>query len=111
MICRKHILSRTCQLLCKIYEDNALGKLPDKRYEFLSHQYETEMAGLEEEVKDLQESVSGHMDGTTSAKKFMALIRRYQDFDKLTNVMANEFIDKIVVHERLQRKYTNHTKS
>lgn len=88
------------KLLCKIYEDNALGKLPDKRYEFLSHQYETEMAGLEEEVKDLQESVSGHMDGTTSAKKFMALISRYQDFDKLTNVMANEFIDKIVVHER-----------
>ena len=88
------------KLLSKIYEDNAVGKLPDKRYEFLSHQYETEMACLEEEVKDLHESVSGYMDGTTSAKKFMALINRYQDFDKLTNVMANQFIDKIVVHER-----------
>ena len=30
-------------LIAKIYEDNALGKLPDKRYEMLSCQYEFEV--------------------------------------------------------------------
>ena len=88
------------KLLCKIYEDNALGKLPDKRYQFLSQQYESEMAGLEQEVSLLQEAVDGFVDGTANAKKFMALIHKYQDFDKLTNAMANELIEKIVVHER-----------
>ncbi len=88
------------KLLCKIYEDNALGKLPDKRYQFLSHQYESEMSDLEQEVLRLQEAVDGFVDGTSSAKKFMALIHKYQDFDELTNSMANELIDKIVVHER-----------
>ena len=29
-------------LLCKIYEDNALGKLPDSRYEMLDTQYAKE---------------------------------------------------------------------
>ena len=31
-------------LICKIYEDNILGKLPDKRYHILSSQYESESA-------------------------------------------------------------------
>jgi recombinase len=86
--------------LCKIYEDNALGKLPDKRYEFLSKQYESEMSSLEQEVSVLKEAVDGFVDGSASAKKFMALIRKYQDFDNLTSSMDNELIEKIVVHER-----------
>ncbi len=88
------------KLLCKIYEDNALGKLPDKRYEFLSHQYESEISSLEQEVSMLKEAIDGYVDGSSNAKKFMALISKYQDFDNLTNAMANELIEKIVVHER-----------
>ena len=87
-------------LLCKIYEDNALGKLPDKRYEFLSRQYETELAALEQESKGLQETVDSYVDGSASAKKFMALLKKYQDFDELTNAMANELIEKIYVYNR-----------
>ena len=70
--------------LCKIYEDNALGKL----------------SSLEQEVSVLKEAVDGFVDGSASAKKFMALIRKYQDFDNLTSSMDNELIEKIVVHER-----------
>lgn len=88
------------RLLCKIYEDNALGKLSDKRYNYLSEQYEAEQAALEKEVAELQAEVSGYMDGTTSAKRFMSLMQKYQYFDEITTGMANELIDKIVVHER-----------
>ena len=48
----------------------------------------------------MKEAVDGFVDGSASAKKFMALIRKYQDFDNLTSSMDNELIEKIVVHER-----------
>jgi DNA invertase Pin-like site-specific DNA recombinase len=87
-------------LLCKIYEDNILGKLPDKRYEMLSNQYERENAALEQEIRVLTASIENYTDGTSEAKKFMGLIGKYQDFENLTPAMLNELIDKIVVHER-----------
>ena len=30
----------------------------------------------------------------------MKLINRYENFDELTNTMINEFVEKIIVHER-----------
>ena len=87
-------------LLCKIYEDNILGKLPDKRYQMLSNQYERESMALEQEISELSSSIASYTDGTSEAKKFMALINKYQDFENLTAAMLNELIDKIVVHER-----------
>ena len=44
------------KLICKIYEDNALGKLPDKRYQLLSSQYETESSALEAEISALDDT-------------------------------------------------------
>ncbi len=32
--------------------------------------------------------------------RFIALIDKYENFDKLTIAMLNEFIEKILVHER-----------
>ena len=87
-------------LLCKIYEDSILGKLPDKRYQMLSNQYEREGMALEQEISELSESIASYTDGTREAKKFMALINKYQDFENLTAAMLNELVDKIVVYER-----------
>ena len=87
-------------LLCKIYEDNALGKLPDKRYAVLESQYTAEQEALDSEITNLQNLISGEESSPLSAGKFIALVKRYQDFEELTNVMLNEFIYKILVHER-----------
>ena len=87
-------------LLCKIYEDNALGKLPDKRYAVLESQYTAEQEALDSEIISLQNLISGEESSPLSAAKFIALVKRYQDFEELTNVMLNEFIYKILVHER-----------
>ena len=38
------------RLICKIYEDNALGKLPDARYEALDAQYAKEQDALNAEI-------------------------------------------------------------
>ncbi len=87
-------------LFKKIYEDNALGKLPDKRYEALANDYGREQDALEKEIAELEASVGSYEDGSTRAKRFIELVNRYTDFTELTVPMLNEFVNKIVVHER-----------
>ena len=87
-------------LLCKIYEDNILGKLPDARYEVLDAQYGKEQKALSEEVASLEASLAAFEKNKKSAERFLTLIEKYENFDNLTISMLNEFIDKILVHER-----------
>ena len=87
-------------LLCKIYEDNILGKLPDARYATLDAQYAKEQATLKAEVATLEDFLANHEKNKKSAERFISLIEKYENFDNLTIAMLNEFIDKILVHER-----------
>ena len=91
------------RLICKIYEDNALGKLPDARYEALDAQYAKEQDALNAEIAELEKAVTGYEQSRKSAEKFIALIDKYENFDTLTNTMLNEFVEKILVHERARK--------
>ena len=91
------------KLICKIYEDNALGKLPDARYRALDAQYAKEQDALEIEIVELEKAVTGYEQSQKSAEKFIALIDKYENFDTLTNTMLNEFVEKILVHERARK--------
>ena len=91
------------KLICKIYEDNALGKLPDARYRALDAQYAKEQDALEIEIAELEKAVTGYEQSQKSAEKFIALIDKYENFDTLTNTMLNEFVEKILVHERARK--------
>ena len=91
------------KLICKIYEDNALGKLPDARYEALNAQYAKEQDALNTEIAELEKAVTGYEQSRKSAEKFIALIDKYENFDTLTNTMLNEFVEKILVHERARK--------
>ena len=88
------------RLVCKIYEDNALGRLPDARYAALDAQYAKEQEALAAEIAELEKAVSSYDQGKKSAEKFIALIDKYQGFGNMTNTMLNEFVEKILVHER-----------
>ena len=87
-------------LLCKIYEDNILGKLSDSRYATLDAQYEKEQSELTAEISVLEKAVKRYEKHEKDADRFIALIDKYENFDKLTIAMLNEFIEKILVHER-----------
>ena len=91
------------KLICKIYEDNVLGKLPDARYRALDAQYAKEQDALEIEIAELEKAVTGYEQSQKSAEKFIALIDKYENFDTLTNTMLNEFVEKILVHERSRK--------
>ena len=88
------------KLLNKIYEDDALGKLPPKRYESLLQTYGQEQDNIETEIIKLQSTVEKYESGSSRATKFIKLVERYTDFTEITQVMLHEFIEKIVVHER-----------
>ena len=87
-------------LLCKIYEDNILGKLSDSRYATLDAQYEKEQSELTAEISVLEKAVKSYEKHEKDADRFIDLIDKYENFDKLTIAMLNEFIEKILVHER-----------
>lgn len=88
------------RLMCRIYEDMILEKIPSSRYEILNSQYETEQRALSKEIEDLELVISRYEKETDKARKFISLISRYENFDNLTNTMINEFVKKIIIHER-----------
>ena len=96
----KNRLQELERLMCRIYEDMILEKIPSNRYEILNSQYETEQIALSKEIKDLEFAISRYEKETDKAKKFISLISRYENFDELTTTIINEFVEKIIVHER-----------
>ena len=97
--CRKRV-DELERLICKIYEDNALGKMPESRYETLIRQYSKEQGELNEEVESIEAFLSEVEENRKSGKRFVDLMARYNDFDEITPFMVSEFIDHIEVHER-----------
>lgn len=91
------------KLMCKIYEDNALGRLPDARYTALDAQYAKEQDELSSEIDGLEKAISGFELSKKSAEKFIALVEKYENFDTMTTTMLNEFVEKILVHERARK--------
>ena len=97
------IMRRTNELdtlLQKLYEDYALGRLPEKRHAKLSAQYEAEQAQLEQRSAELMEQMNAEQEESVNVDRFMELVDRYTDFTELTTPMLNEFIDKVIVYER-----------
>ena len=87
-------------LIMKIYEDQALGKLNAQRYTALYNKYQEEQNALKQRVRELRVTIADEKKEVRSASKFIKLVDRYADFTVLTPIIINEFVDKVIVHER-----------
>jgi hypothetical protein len=87
-------------LYTKVYEDHALGKLPEKQFVVLADKYVAERAVLDAEVESLEAAVKQHEGEGKRAEQFISLIERYESFEELTPAVVNACVEKIVVHER-----------
>lgn len=96
------------ELIRKLYESYALGKLSEKRFETLSRGYEQEQAELETSIEADEKNLNAYETDTDRVSQFLALARKYTDFSELTTPMIYEFIDKIVVYapEKLNSERT-----
>ena len=86
-------------LIKKVYEDNAMGKLPDRRYEMLSSGYEKEQQELEISMQEIREKLAQFEDDMDRTEEFLSLVRKYTDIQELTPAIVNEFVDKVMVHK------------
>ena len=85
-------------IIKKLYESFAVGRITDERFDNLLAEYEAEQKELQASVKAAEEHLSSFEEDTARVEQFMELARRYADFSELTAIMINEFIDKIIVH-------------
>jgi DNA invertase Pin-like site-specific DNA recombinase len=86
-------------LLKKVYEDNVLGKLPDRRYEMLSKEYEAEQEQLEISIGEMKDQLAGYEEDTDRTEEFLALVHKYTDITELTPTIINEFVDRVLIHK------------
>ena len=97
-------LEQIDKVLNKLYEDNALGTIPQDRYEQMSQKYSEEYYTLKAEIATLQEQLSAYENAGGRAQKFLKLTERHAAFTELTPAILNEFISRIEVHERDQKR-------
>lgn len=95
-----HRLEQIEKVLDKLYEDNALGAIDPDRYEQLSQKYSGEYYQLKKELEETRANLSDYENASQRAKKFIRLVENYCNFEEITPTVINEFISKIVVHER-----------
>ena len=98
------------KLLQKAFEQLALENLSETQFKALTGNYETERQELTQRCGKLEQEISSGKDTMLNADRFMAVVDRYTDIQKLTPEIVREFIEKIVVHERSERwKKKNYT--
>ena len=85
-------------IIKKLYESFAVGRITDERFDTLLVEYEAEQKELQASVKVDEERLSVFEEDTARVEQFMELARKYTDFSELTTPMINEFIEKIIVH-------------
>ena len=79
-------LEQIDKVLNKLYEDNALGAIPQDRYEQMSKKYSEEYYTLKTELAGLQEQLSAFENAGGRAQKFLKLTERHAAFTDLTGI-------------------------
>ena len=72
--------------------------------EQMSQKYSEEYYALKAELATLQEQLSAYENAGGRAQKFLKLTERHAAFTELTPAILNEFISRIEVHERDQKR-------
>ena len=94
-------LAELTKILNKLYEDSALGKISEERYQAMAPGYEQEQRTLSETRAQLEQELFQNNAAYENIEKFLPLIRKYTDVEELNAYILNELIEKIVVHEKV----------
>ena len=70
------------RLLKKLYENYALEKIPEERFDALSAEYESEQTQLEKAVLEEQRQLDEIQSGEDKIERFMALVERYHGLER-----------------------------
>ena len=84
----------------RIYEDSALGRLPDEQYRVLSEGYLAEQKQIHEELPKLQARVQELKESVANVARFIDMAKKYDHIDELTSEILRTFVRRIEVGER-----------
>ncbi len=96
-------------ILKRLYEDLALGKINEDRYQEMYHGFDTEEKELRHRQENLKTELEKNEETFSNAEKFVPLIKKYTDIQELNAYILNELIEKIVVHEKMVDQDGNKT--
>ena len=86
--------------LNKLYEDVALEKISEDRYQAMAPKYEREQAELRGKREALSAEIARNDELYNNIQQFIPLVWKYTDLQELTPYVLNELIERIVVHEK-----------
>ena len=86
------------RVLTKLYEDNALGKITDERFERFSATYEKEQRELAGSISKAESDIANAEQDNVDLKIFLKTIRACTDLKELTPEIVNTLIKRIDVH-------------
>lgn len=94
------------RLFAKIYEDNALGRLDDARFEKLMRGYEDEQKKLTITVAEDRKKLEDTEQQRIDTRLLIKTLREMTDIKELTPTLVNSIIQRIEVHNN--DKYDGH---
>ncbi len=86
-------------VIMKLFEQNALGKISDERFEKMSTAYENEQKDLIEKRDKLKAKITAEELKTKNTNQFLETIRKYENVTELNRSMLIELIDSIYVYQ------------
>lgn len=88
------------QIIKRLYEDSALGRISFERYTEMSKGYIDEQKQLKSDLAVLEEALYGKKQMLSSMRQFADLVERYTDIRDVSSELLHTLIDRIVVHEK-----------
>ncbi len=90
------------RITTKLYEDVALGKITEERYQGMISKYEEEQSNYKTRESELKLQVTQAEETYENIEKFINLIEKYIDIQELNTMILNELIERIVVYEKTE---------
>lgn len=86
-------------MIKKLFEQSVTGGLTSERFASLTADYEQEQRELKEKLADIYLKLSDCETNEKNIDRFIAVAKKYADFENLTPEIIVEFVDKICVHQ------------
>lgn len=93
----------------RLYEDNALGRLPDEQYRILSEEYLKEQKELQEQIPATEARLQELKDATTNIERFLENAKKYTEINELTCELLRTFIKRVEIGNRIGKSKRNVT--
>lgn len=88
------------KVLNKLYEDSALGRIPENRFETMLQTYDIEQDTLRKSLPVLKAEMEQLAGQNDAASRFINVIRKYTYLNDLSAEILNALIDRILVHHK-----------